>query len=315
MANHDAVLRTEAVDALVRKRDGKFADCTYGRGGHSEEIRDRLLPEGRLMVMDKDAEAIADAERRLGDDERVVIVQGSFADLAQMAAAHDMTPLDGVLLDLGVSSPQLDTPARGFSFDRQGPLDMRMDQASHPSAREYLADADEADIARVLREYGEERFARRIARAIVTGRGVKPIETTADLVELIEAAVPRRERHKHPATRSFQALRIYVNRELEDLKACLETVVDLLAEGGRLVIISFHSLEDRIVKRFMRDMAKGPHLPDRLPIRDDQIERKLKIIGRPVRAGEQELERNRRARSAIMRVAERLGDRREVGST
>lgn len=307
MGGHDTVLLHEAVEALVQKVDGKFVDCTYGRGGHSREILKWLTPAGRLIVMDKDVEAVRDAEFNFGDDERVIVVHGSFKDLDTIVAEHDMTPLDGILLDLGVSSPQLDSAARGFSFDRGGPLDMRMNQEQTMSARDWLSGAGEDEIVKVLKEYGEERFARRIARGILEARATKPIETTDELVRIIEDAIPRREKHKHPATRSFQAIRIHVNEELSELKECLQSVVDLLATGGRLVVISFHSLEDRIVKRFMRDMAKGDPWPARLPIRDDQISRKLKIIGRPIKAGEVEVASNPRARSAIMRVAERMG--------
>ncbi|MBD3647526.1 MAG: 16S rRNA (cytosine(1402)-N(4))-methyltransferase RsmH [Pseudomonadales bacterium] len=307
MAGHETVLRAEAVHALVQRTDGRFADCTYGRGGHSVAILERLNESGRLIALDKDPEAIRDAKQRLGADERVMVVHGSFKDLPAIAEQHDMLPLDGVLMDLGVSSPQIDSADRGFSFDRQGTLDMRMDSSQGISAKEWLAETDEREIARVLREYGEERFARRIARGIVEARAGGPIETTGDLVEIIESSIPRREKHKHPATRSFQAIRIEINRELDELQECLASVVDLLSEGGRLVVISFHSLEDRIVKRFMRDMAKGDPFPSRLPIRDDQLQRRLKIIGRPVKPGEEEIRNNRRARSATMRVAERLG--------
>lgn len=305
MTTHATVLLNEAVDALVQKVDGKFVDCTYGRGGHSQEILRRLTPAGRLLVMDKDVEAVRDARMKLGDDERVIVVHGSFKELDKIVAEHDMMPLDGILMDLGVSSPQLDSAARGFSFDRGGPLDMRMNQEQQVSARDWLAVAGEDEIVRVLREYGEERFARRIARGILEARASKPIETTDELVNIIEQAIPRREKHKHPATRSFQAIRIHINEELGELRECLQLVVDLLAAGGRLVVISFHSLEDRIVKRFMRDMAKGDPWPARLPVRDDQITRKLRIVGRPTRAGEAEVGSNPRARSAIMRVAER----------
>lgn len=307
MAGHETVLRREAVDALVRNVDGRFVDCTYGRGGHSEEILKRLTSVGRLIVMDKDVDAVRDAELKFGDDERVIAVHGSFKDLHKIVAARDMIPVDGILMDLGVSSPQLDTPDRGFSFDRGGPLDMRMNQQEGMSARDWLSVADENQIVKVLKEYGEERFARRIARGIIEARSAKPVETTDDLVNIIEHAIPQREKHKHPATRSFQAIRIHVNEELAELKQCLQSVVDLLSAGGRLVVISFHSLEDRIVKRFIRDAAKGDPWPARLPIRDDQITRTLKVIGRPVRAGEAEVQTNARARSAIMRVAERTG--------
>jgi len=307
MAGHETVLRTEAIDALVQKVDGRFVDCTYGRGGHSREILQRLTAAGQLIVMDKDVDAVRDAELNFGDDSRVTVVHGSFRDLHKIVSEQDMMPLDGILLDLGVSSPQLDAADRGFSFDRDGPLDMRMNQQQGMSARDWLAIAPEEEIVRVLKEYGEERFARRIAHGIIEARTHKTIETTGELVNIIEQAIPRREKHKHPATRSFQAIRIHVNEELSELEECLKSVTGLLAAGGRLVVISFHSLEDRIVKRFMRDMAKGDPWPARLPIRDDQISRKLKIVGRPVKAGDADIRANARARSAIMRVAERTG--------
>lgn len=306
MAAHETVLRREAADALVVNPSGRFVDCTYGRGGHSEAILERLADEGHLMVMDRDMAAIEHAQARYDGDERVIVVHGSFGEVARFVDEHGMRPLDGVLLDLGVSSPQLNEAGRGFSFDRDGPLDMRMDRSRGETAAEWLMRADERDIAHVIRRYGEERFARRIARAIVETRGSEAIATTGQLVRVIEDAIPTREKNKHPATRTFQAIRIHINGELDELESCLASVVDLLARQGRLVVISFHSLEDRIVKRFMRDMARGERLPDRLPVRDDEIERKLKVVGKPVKPGEEELQRNRRARSSIMRVAERL---------
>ncbi|MEX1237698.1 MAG: 16S rRNA (cytosine(1402)-N(4))-methyltransferase RsmH [Pseudomonadales bacterium] len=306
MTAHETVLKNEAADALIVNPSGRFVDCTYGRGGHSEAILARLTSAGRLMVIDKDQAAIAHARERYQHDERVVVVHGSFADVAHFIESHDMKPVDGVLLDLGVSSPQLDEAARGFSFDRDGPLDMRMDQTTGETASEWLMRADEREIAQVISRYGEERFARRIARAIVEIRQAEKLETTAQLVRIISDAVPRKEKHKHPATRTFQAVRIYINHELDALEYCLETVLDVLAMGGRLVVISFHSLEDRIVKRFMRDMARGEKLPDRLPIRDADIKRSMRLVGKPVKASDEEVQRNRRARSSIMRVAEKL---------
>ncbi len=306
MTAHQTVLKDEAVEALLANPAGRFVDCTYGRGGHTAAILDRLSPGGKLMVIDQDLDAIEDAQRKHGADDRVIIVHGSFADVAEFIEQHDMTPVDGVLLDLGVSSPQLDVAERGFSFSHDGPLDMRMDQSRGPTASEWLAKADERDISYVISRYGEERFARRIARAIVAAREEADITTTGQLVDIIDGAVPRREQHKHPATRTFQAIRIHVNGELEALETCLRSIVSVLATGGRLVVISFHSLEDRIVKRFMRDLARGEQLPDRLPVRDADIKRTLRLVGKPVKPGDTEVDSNRRARSSIMRVAEKL---------
>lgn len=306
MTAHQTVLKNEAVEALLADAAGRFVDCTYGRGGHAQAILDRLSPDGQLMVIDRDLDAVDDARARHGDDKRVVIVHGSFADVAAFIEEHDMKPVDGVLLDLGVSSPQLDEARRGFSFSHDGPLDMRMDQSRGETAAEWLARAEEKDIARVISRYGEERFARRIARAIVARREEQSIETTGQLVDVIEGAVPKREKHKHPATRTFQAIRIYINGELDALETCLTSVVDVIASGGRLVVISFHSLEDRIVKRFMRNLARGEQLPDRLPVRDADIRRDWRLIGKAVKPADSEVESNRRARSSIMRILERL---------
>jgi 16S rRNA (cytosine1402-N4)-methyltransferase len=305
MIAHQTVMRREAVDALVTRPSGRFVDCTYGRGGHTDTILQQLAVEGRLMVLDQDLDAIEDARQKHGSDDRVAIIHGSFADVSRYIDANDMRPVDGILLDLGVSSPQLDQPLRGFSFSADGPLDMRMDQSRGQTAAEWLMATDEKEIALVISRYGEERFARRIARAIVSMRQDHAIRTTAQLVSIIEGAVPRWEKHKHPATRTFQAIRIYVNRELEALEYCLASTVDVLASGGRLVVISFHSLEDRIVKRFMRDEARGEKFPDRLPIMDKDITRRLKLVGKATKPGDEEVRSNRRARSAIMRVAEK----------
>jgi len=306
MPAHEAVLKGQVVDALIMNPSGMFVDCTYGRGGHTQMILDRLAANGRLMVIDKDREAIDDATEKYSKDQRVVVLHGSFRNICQYVEDQGWDQVDGVLIDLGVSSPQLDQAARGFSFDRDGPLDMRMDQTVGQTTSEWLAVAEERDIVFVLRKYGEERFARRIARSIVAARNDTPIETTHQLVRLIETAVPRREPHKNPATRTFQALRIYINNELGDLELCLDAIVPLLRAGGRLVVISFHSLEDRIVKRFMRRMAKGEPLPDRLPIRDDQIKRYFRLIGKPIRPSAEEVRLNRRSRSSIMRLAEKI---------
>ena len=306
MAIHETVLRNEAADALVRNGDGRFVDCTYGRGGHTRAILDRLTSRGRLMVIDRDLDAVAHAREAYGEDERVVIVHGAFSDIQRFVDEHGMRPLQGVMLDLGVSSPQLDNAERGFSFDRDGPLDMRMDRSSGEPASAWLMRAKEKDIARVIARYGEEKFARRIARAIVTTRDTATIETTGQLVRIVEEAIPVPDKHKHPATRTFQGIRIFINHELEELESALKAIVDLLEAGGRLVVISFHSLEDRIVKRFMRDLARGEQLPSRLPIRDVEITRTLRLIGKPVRPTDVEVSKNRRARSSIMRVAEKI---------
>ena len=306
MAAHESVLRQEAIDALVLNASGFYVDCTYGRGGHSQLILDRLNEQGRLLVIDKDLSAISDAEARFGNDARVHIAHGSFRDFKQFALEAGMPKLDGIFIDLGVSSPQLDEAERGFSFSHGGPLDMRMDQSQGETASEWLMRADERDIRYIIRRYGEEKFAKRIANKVIEFREENLIETTADLVDIIRDAIPFEPPGKHPATRTFQAIRIFINRELEDLETCLEDVVPMLTSGGRFVAISFHSLEDRIVKRFIRDMARGEQLPSRLPIRDDQIKRYFKIIGKPVKPSEAEVERNRRSRSSIMRIAERL---------
>ncbi len=305
-APHQTVLLEEAVHALMTNRSGTYVDCTYGRGGHSQAIADNLLPDGRLLVVDRDVTAVAHARERFGDDERVLVEHGPFSALRAITEKHQLTGIDGVLMDLGVSSPQLDEGVRGFSFQQSGPLDMRMDTSQGPTAAQWLAKASEDEITLVLKRYGEERFARRIARKIVDTREEAPIDTTEKLVQIVETSIPRREKHKHPATRTFQAVRIQVNHELEELENCLDDVIELLNSGGRLVVISFHSLEDRIVKRFLRRMAKGEELPSRLPVRDADIKRYVRILGKPVRASEQEISSNRRARSSIMRIAEKL---------
>ena len=306
MTGHETVLLREAVDALLQDADGRYVDCTYGRGGHSQEIINRIGKNGRLMVVDRDITAIDDARQRFKNDNRVVVVHGSFAYLADYVEQHDMEPLDGILLDLGVSSPQLDEPDRGFSFSNDGPLDMRMDQSRGPTAADWIEVADEDEITDVLRRFGEEKFARRIARKIVEKREDGRIDTTAALVEIIESAVPVREKNKHPATRTFQAIRIHINEELRCLEDCLQDVVDLLVSGGRLVVISFHSLEDRIVKRFIRRMEKGDYYPERLPIRDSEIKRYVKSVGKAIKPSASEVDGNRRSRSSIMRVVEKL---------
>ncbi len=295
------------MQGLNIQANGKYVDGTFGRGGHSRAILARLGDSGRLLALDKDPAAIAEAGRCCGEDPRFTIRQTSFANLQQAVEAQGwLGEVDGILLDLGVSSPQLDDPGRGFSFQQDGPLDMRMDPQSGIPAAEWLATASEQEIARVLKEYGEERFAKRIARAIVRERAEHPIETTAQLAGIVAASVPGREPGKDPATRSFQAIRIFINQELEDLENCLEQVLKVLKPGGRLVVISFHSLEDRRVKRFIRKQEKGDEFPPDLPVAHIQLKPRMRRVGKPLRASEAEVAANPRARSAIMRVAERL---------
>jgi 16S rRNA (cytosine1402-N4)-methyltransferase len=304
--SHQTVLLEEAVSALITNRSGIYADCTYGRGGHSHAILNTLKPDGRLLVVDRDKTAIDHAKEKFKNDPRVIVEHGTFSKLGEFTQKHQFRNLDGVLMDLGVSSPQLDDGERGFSFQQSGPLDMRMNQTEGDTAEEWLSTASEKKIIEVLKQYGEERFAKRIARKIVETRAISPINTTAKLVEICQTSIPRKEKHKHPATRTFQAIRIQVNRELDELEACLCDVIELVNSGGRFVVISFHSLEDRIVKRFFRRMEKGDDLPSRLPIRDADLNRRIKVVGKPVRASDAEVELNRRARSSIMRVAEKL---------
>lgn len=304
---HEPVLLEEAMDSLAVEPDGVYVDATYGRGGHSRGILERLGPAGRLLAMDRDPEAVAAAEVQWRGDERFACYRGAFSMLEQwMRQTGVLGQVNGLLLDLGVSSAQLDMPARGFSFLHDGPLDMRMDPDSGESVADWLGRADEKKIADILFRYGEERHARRIARAIIVTREKAPIRSTKQLADVISAAVPFRERFKHPATRSFQALRIFINRELEELGACLDQCLVVLAPGGRLVVISFHSLEDRLVKRFMRGHAL-PAPPDpHAPWLESPIRPRLRILGKAVRPGAAELARNPRARSAVLRAAERL---------
>lgn len=302
---HIPVMLEEAIRELDIRPDGIYIDGTFGRGGHSERMLESLGEQGRLLAFDKDEEAVLVARERFGGDRRFSIVHGSFAELLSVVTERGLAHrVDGLLLDLGVSSPQIDDPARGFSFLNDGPLDMRMNRSRGQSAAEWLAVADEDDIATVLREYGEERFARRIARAIVARRQVTPITGTRDLAELVAQACPVKEKFKHPATRTFQAIRIFVNRELDDLQLCLRDSLEVLARGARLVVISFHSLEDRIVKRFMRDVARGPKLPKGLPVPHTETQGRLRILGKSRKASAVELQDNPRARSAVLRVAE-----------
>lgn len=305
---HQSVLLNEVIVALAIKPQGVYIDATFGRGGHSKAILEQLDKAGRLIAIDKDPDAIAFAKKYFNNDSRFSIYQGAFNQLAEIAEKEKVIHrVDGILLDLGVSSPQLDDPQRGFSFLREGPLDMRMDTTSGMTAEEWIATAKEAEIARVLWEYGEERFSRRMARAIVNERLKAPIQTTARLAEIISAANPRWEKTKHPATRAFQAIRIFINQELVQLSACLEQALDVLAVGGRLAVISFHSLEDRMVKRFIRDNSR-----DTLGAKNKYEEffagkkLRLKSLGKAIKASESEVAVNLRSRSAILRLAEKL---------
>lgn len=304
---HTTVLLVEAVAALNIKPDGLYVDGTYGRGGHSAKILEHLNQEGRLLAIDKDPAAIEHARETYQGDERFQAWHGSFRDFPQALSDTGLaTQIDGLLLDLGVSSPQLDEAERGFSFMRDGVLDMRMNPQAGLSAQQWLMQADEKDIAQVLWLYGEERFSRQIARAIVKARAVEVLDSTLQLAELIAKAVPKREPGKNPATRSFQAIRIKVNQELDDVEACLQHAVDSLAPGGRLVVISFHSLEDRIVKHYLRDVSTPPNIPRGLPVMPKMIQPPMRLIGKAVRPSDAEVQGNVRSRSAIMRIGERV---------
>ena len=300
---HRPVLLEEAIAALMVSVDGTYVDGTFGRGGHATRILESLSPRGSLLALDQDPEAAAVAELICANDSRMRFRSTNFRALADCAAPGSV---QGVLLDLGVSSPQLDNPARGFSFSHDGPLDMRMDPEGGQSAADWLANVKEAELTRVLKELGEERFARRIARAIVNARREGPIQRTAHLAEIISAANPKWEPNKHPATRSFQAIRLHINSELESLQDALSAALSVLAKGGRLVVISFHSLEDRIVKRFIRNASRGRQLPPGVPISFEEQQVSLKPIGKAVMPSPTEVAANPRARSAVMRIAERI---------
>lgn len=306
---HITVLLEEAVEALAVRADGCYLDGTFGRGGHSRLILQNLGPEGRLLGFDKDPQAIATGQTLAAEDGRFVIVQRSFAELGAEAQERGLAgKVSGILLDLGVSSPQLDDPERGFSFMNDGPLDMRMDPSRGVSAAEFVNTAPAEEIARVFKEYGEERFSRRMAGAVVARRETQPFERTGDLAEVLKVANPAWEKGKNPATRAFQGLRIHVNNELGDLEAGLDAALEALEVGGRLVVISFHSLEDRIVKLFMRKLVKGEtdNLPRNLPIRHQAFEPRIKLMGKAQFASDDETRANPRSRSAVMRVAEKL---------
>lgn len=305
-SGHVPVLLREAVEALVQRPDGKYVDGTYGRGGHSGYLLSQLEEAGQLLALDRDPEAIADAEQRFAGEPRFAIHQSNFADMAEVLKARQwFGEVDGLLLDLGVSSPQLDVAERGFGFSRDGELDMRMDPGSGLSAAEWLASVSEGELVQVLREYGEERYAKRIAGAIVSARLEKPITRTSALAEIVKVAHPRWERHHHPATRSFQAIRIKVNGELDAVSQALDAAVKILKVGGRLAVISFHSLEDRLVKRALRKPIPDARIPRHLP--QPAIEaHPWKVVGKPIKASSEELLVNPRARSAVLRIAERV---------
>jgi 16S rRNA (cytosine1402-N4)-methyltransferase len=305
MASHLPVLCAETVAALLAV-DGThqvFVDGTFGRGGHARALLAALPEDARLVVIDRDPQAIASAGELAEDDPRVIVCHGTFSRLAELLAALGITAADGILLDIGVSSPQLDDPERGFSFMQDGPLDMRMDPTSGTSAADWLNSAEEAQIADVLHKLGEERFARRIARAIVAAR---PLHTTRELAEVVAAAQPMPARGKHPATRSFQAVRMHVNNELGELETALGNAFELLRPGGRLAVITFHSLEDRMVKRAFRALSSPPQLPRHIPVRASESSARARLIAGPQRASARELAGNPRARSATLRVVERI---------
>jgi 16S rRNA (cytosine1402-N4)-methyltransferase len=299
------VLVREAVEALQVKAEGAYADCTFGRGGHSREILLRLGGRGRLVALDWDRDALEAAKEI--SDARFTAVHTSFGRLQEALSGKGIAMVDGILLDLGVSSPQLEDGRRGFSFRLDGPLDMRMDAGRGMTAAQWLESASEQQIAEVIETYGEERFARQIARAIVAARSGGAVHSTRQLAQIVEEAVATREPGQDPATRTFQAIRIFVNQELEELSLALSQSLDVLKDGGRLVVISFHSLEDRIVKRFLRKNAQPAPVPRGLAVREaDRAGPRLRLVGKPVRPSQTEIASNPRARSAIMRVAEKL---------
>ncbi len=306
--NHQAVLLHEAIAGLQVQPAGIYVDGTFGRGGHAGAILAQLGPAGRLVVIDKDLTAIEVATQRFSQDQRVQIVHDSFANLNKVAHQLGFVgQINGIVLDLGVSSPQLDNPERGFSFLQDGPLDMRMDHTQSLDAQQIVNQFSAEELATLFKRYGEERFARRIAKAIVTAREAEgPIQTTTRLAEIVKQANPQWEKHKHPATRVFQAIRIKVNHELDDLTFGLAQALNVLAIGGRLVVISFHSLEDRLVKQFMRKAALGDELPVGVPALASDIKKTFKCVGKAIKASLAELQRNTRARSAVLRIGEKI---------
>ncbi len=307
--SHAPVMHDEILHHLKILPDGIYVDGTYGRGGHARSILNQLGDSGRLVVMDKDPEAVKAARESIGEDRRVTIIHDDYANMSEvLAAAELIQQVDGVLLDLGVSSPQLDDASRGFSFQKNGPLDMRMNPTQGESAADWLRRSEEKEISRVLWELGEERHARRIARKIVDFRENQDIEDTATLAGIITSCIPSLKNKKHPATKSFQAIRIHINQELAHIGQLLDSIFDILKIGGRLLVISFHSLEDRLVKRFFRQHSTPAKIPRGLPVRDSELVStiRLRVIGKAIKAGVEELAVNPRARSAVLRVAERI---------
>mgnify|MGYP001209628540 FL=1 len=304
---HQTVLQAEAIEALAIKKDGNYIDATFGRGGHSKAILSLLSEKGCLIAIDRDPEAITHANKFKDQDSKLKVVQATFGEIGKLEETEELKgKIDGILFDLGVSSPQLDNPDRGFSFMHNGPLDMRMNQMDQLSAAQWINTATEKEIADVLFRFGEERHSRRMAKRVVAARQEKDIETTGQLAELVKAANPAWEKGKHPATRAFQAIRIHINNELEQIEDALNGAVELLRGEGRLVVISFHSLEDRIVKNFLTNKARGDNFPRDLPVTAEQLNPTLKKIGKAIRAKETEVLNNPRARSAVMRVAEKF---------
>lgn len=305
---HISVLLDECIEALAIKPGGIYIDATFGRGGHSAHILDALGDDGQLIAFDRDPQAIQAAER-FAEDKRFRIIHAPFGNMAEEVESLGLTgKIDGVLMDLGVSSPQLDDAERGFSFLRDGPLDMRMDTSKGQSAADWLAHAEEQDITQVIKEFGEEKFGKRIAHAIVNTRKETPITRTAQLATIIDQAVPVKDKYKHPATRAFQGIRIYINAELEQLRVGLKAATQVLAKEGRLAVISFHSLEDRLVKRFIKDQSKGKVVPHNMPITQAEIDadKVLKALGRAIKPSGEEVMNNVRSRSSVLRVAEKL---------
>ncbi len=305
---HISVLLNECIEGLAIDPDGIYVDATFGRGGHSAKILEQLSSQGRLIAFDRDPQAIKAAER-FADDERFTIIHEPFSEMENQLTAMGLAgKINGVLMDLGVSSPQLDDASRGFSFLRDGPLDMRMDTSRGMSAAQWLNNAEEQDIAQVIKEFGEEKFGKRIAHAIVNRRQTSPLSRTAELAALIDEAVPVKDKYKHPATRAFQGIRIYINAELEQLRVGLKCAVAVLGPKGRLAVISFHSLEDRLVKRFIKEQSKGKAVPHNLPVTQAEIDadKVLKPIGKAIKPSDEEIKQNVRSRSSVLRVAEKL---------
>lgn len=305
MSSHTPVLYHEALDALRIQSDGIYLDCTFGRGGHARGVLAALGPRGRLIALDRDPEALIAGHQLAVEDSRFSIVQTAFSALSEALDRISVDRVHGVLMDLGVSSPQLDDAARGFSFQAEGPLDMRMDPTSGESAADWIARAQAQDIAQVLWIYGEERFSRRIARAIVEAREQAPIVTTTQLARIIADAQPKKDPNKHPATRAFQAIRLFINGELDEVATGLSQAIARTLPGGRIAVIAFHSLEDRLVKRALRDASRPPQGDPRMPLPSDAQQPRLKLVGKAVKASEAEIVTNPRARSAVLRVAER----------